>query len=1510
MTQGVLTADSFMGGVDASLPWTDLPLEFSLRNGLRFTADTVEDEYVRHIFSGATSRGPFFNVSALAWAPLLVVFLSDGSHAMAKPMLVLLNLLTLVVAVSRVALAWHLQRCSSRPAAVRNAHWHEVVDVATLWLVALMLAVTLLLKIPSAPTPLQAFMTQAAVLCIVTLLSPWRVMVTIPAQSVALGSLIATNIILAPGIPVLAVVGGVAISFAMLCLILVIHERSRRQQFCSTVFAYRAQRRRRDEVDELACVVAATVPHFVLRAYVERRTRFCFSTAVGGSVAVANVNFGAVLASPSGAVEDAPRLFGVALTLADRLGIHVLGACGDNMEAVAARWEHGRCGTLAMCTWAWRLCLSARRHASTTPRAAAARRKTSTQLVREVVALLDLCEAGVLELPRRGSLCLRFRCPLAAWPNRTQPSLRSNVLKEPFCRSASSAAGSPVASLSGCSVMVSPRLALKINRLLVKVENAALRSRLRPVLLARLAGMGFHGLEGVDRFAAFLPLRAAPSVALARATFLRCRSRAQLAAAADGQAVARRRCEYQATPVSKSSRRYRSAEQTASLLGKPFRAAFTAALVGAGRSATTAVTSPSDVSGGAMNLRDELEMLARAVAAGGGGSTSVLPLREDESRGVDGVSAHSCASIPACLHRVVTYLFPGIFRDAALEATFRSRTSRAFRVGCLASSICVISLEVAGFVQRGGGYFWASSSSSFGTMFQDICEGTASVLSLFALLFIRRREADPLFDAFCLVVPLAIYALPFSTKDALNPLPLMCVFGGLLTVAHRHHVGLHFLLMAVMVLPTMMVFSRTRPVECVMTLLASFAFYVMCAQQERARRHVFLTSEALWQRIAAAAAAEVQLFRACTADCLLPATKDSKRFSRINCSLLLRRGPSTWTMRQTVLMWIEFSFEQAASSCWTCAGRATTPSSVSSSASASGRRRVAQELVRRRCGAMDEVERNVRDLMRFLPSLSLAMATGDAWLVTSAPFACSKSWPTSSSPSSLRPRPPSPVPANAFFRAKLALLDHLEQGGPMCASVEAHLLASRLPLLAEARDGVTTASSPPSKSGRRHGGVILTEVTCVLHFGEVEVIMAASTGQPPQRENDHRVFDADPCDSSFGSWPLSADLRLAQRLCHEAKTFGGGGGVTSTGRRRQDDRPEAMGDRRDGSSSGPPFLRCSSWSCDLARRFRCVATSAFLAQLNIGFEQTRVASSDLFDNNVRRMRNTVGLLENAVTLPPSRAPPPQPALPPSPRPPTRAKKGRRNERNVHFCDTMEQPAEPVTCVPPFLFAGDLIPWMHDTLIFSASQRWALRDRRPHGLVGDPAPGGCRRVVFVSQGRYCWQLPAANSWFPSSSVPVAQDRVDVHNDALNDGDDDGEQQQQQQQQHVAIASVASMPATATAATLKPVSTSQDEVNIMEVKPEETDPIGVRKNAAAGAHPFATTTHPPSTSPSPTTTSSSTDVVVVAAVLESHGGTTFFPWPPLSSPPVGWTSEPLVTMLPCDDEDGVDEPRPIV
>ena len=156
--------------------------------------------------------------------------------------------------------------------------------------------------------------------------------------------------------------------------------------------------------------------------------------------------------------------------------------------------------------------------------------------------------------------------------------------------------------------------------------------------------------------------------------------------------------------------------------------------------------------------------------------------------------------------------------------------------------------------------------------------------TVFAYRAQRRRQdevdelacfSDAWFDAFCVMTPMAIYALSFTMLDALNPLPMLCACGALLALSHRHHVGVHFLLMGLGVLPSMLVFSRTRPAECALTVPASFALYFICVRQERSRRHVFLTSEALWQLVSAASVMELQLFRACTTEYLDAADSES-----------------------------------------------------------------------------------------------------------------------------------------------------------------------------------------------------------------------------------------------------------------------------------------------------------------------------------------------------------------------------------------------------------------------------------------------------------------------------------------------------------------------------------------------------------------------------------------------------------------------------------------------------------
>ena len=100
------------------------------------------------------------------------------------------------------------------------------------------------------------------------------------------------------------------------------------------------------------------------------------------------------------------------------------------------------------------------------------------------------------------------------------------------------------------------------------------------------------------------------------------------------------------------------------------------------------------------------------------------------------------------------------------------------------------------------------------------------------------------------------------------------------------------------------------------------------------------------------------------------------------------------------------------------------------------------------------VEQRVRTLMHYLPSLQIADATGDSWLVTSTAAAAANGVEVEQTTSETR----------------LVLLRCVPRG-PLSAVMEAHLLASRLPRLVSAE--------PLEHDGHHHDAKNVARVICL-----------------------------------------------------------------------------------------------------------------------------------------------------------------------------------------------------------------------------------------------------------------------------------------------------------------------------------------------------------------------------------------------------------------------------------------------
>ena len=254
-----------------------------------------------------------------------------------------------------------------------------------------------------------------------------------------------------------------------------------------------------------------------------------------------------------------------------------------------------------------------------------------------------------------------------------------------------------------------------------------------------------------------------------------------------------------------------------------------------------------------------------------------------------------------------------------------------------------------------------------------------------------------------------------------------------------------------------------------------------------------------------------------------------------------------------------------------------------------------------------------------------------------------------------------------------------------------------------------------------------------------------------------------------------------------------------------------------------------------AQRFRCVATSEFVTELNVANEVTRKANPRLFSNNVKEMekREVQGATASPPAIQPSQATTRSRASSSDainaknrrgaamlrayiPRrmvvvvAPTRKEResawtssssvtaslsrvkllagnGRSvddlvippdspsDEADEEGAEELDPPAysgssssasPQRSLVGAFAFPGDLMPWIHNGLIFSPCQRWALT-----GVALPPSSGRRNNkqalpIVKVSLARFHWQLPGSTSWSPGGPEGPSSPRPALYSSAAS------------------------------------------------------------------------------------------------------------------------------------------------
>lgn len=1358
---------TFLGvGVDASLPWNDLPLTFGLPSALRFVHPVVEDEYVRHIYAEAISRGMFFNTCFLAWCPVAFAWLSSGQPVIPS-LLFALNAMAFLVILARGGVEYHRRRCLvDRRSAVVNAYWHGCVDVALWWCLAFLLAITDGFKLPALPSTLMFETMQASVLVTVVILSPWRCATALPAQAVAFTAVAVSLALFQPGVSKIVVGILASLQFLMFCVFAVVFERNRRLQFAQTVKEYRIQEKRQREVDELTRVVAVCAPLCVLKTYVASHCRFDFvsslsenmrrddarddphdavgrrassssgadrgggcsggrdTTRLNGPVAVAVITMdrmSTTFASPDdGGQHGSNQLRWLlnAASLGRLIGIEILSTVGDKILAVAARWDHHTCGSLSMCVWAAATCGQTRTSSSHDPSAPFGA-VTSR-------AVVDRTRHYAIWGATSGSVGLRSYIPRCV---DAVQRIRG---------------GGNHFDWSVSTVYATQRVRRALDRQFVSIQRAASRigRSVRPIVTfqnpserdaaavvammvkgdGRSSNSVTHSQHPTRRDGdAAMPILRTASVKLVRAAMLARRDRHRKR----GAAVDRRTPSQMGlfSPAGNGGgtldEAYRAACRCASVIGKPFRAlmigsATTDEIIGrvAAKGAFIGIhdsqahhddhlLAASRGGGVPLNTPEELEVLA--------GNLNIL----DDGLWLNGTATPStrCSRV---LHRLLQYVLPGPFRDLDLERSFRVRTASVIRSGCVAPVFAIACLSVLRPIDRGSFFKQYPSSQQIdegpaagGWLIADMVRYAALIWSAASLTFTNLRVTNAPLDALCVVVPFAMYALSFSLerRPTLNGTPFIVTISAALTLSMRNHVRLHFILVAALVLPSTMALSVSQPVDAIVTVVVAVLSYFMCARLECERRRIFLTSEALWHRVASASEVELLLYRGCAADgvALVPTllwsqTTGVNGFAAAPLGLPMA---TTSTLQSAVMINIAWGVASHPLRDTSDEGPLFPPNSSTAAA-----RLIAT--------SMSALERDVRHLLRYLSSLNIADASGDCWLVTSSAAAsCTGVHADCNAPA-----------------AVLSCLAHVSRGA-LLSVVEAYVFVSRLSSLLWFTPQPSAVSTSSCRASRQKAFSSMMLARVAVHFGSVEF-----------------------CQPISGSLaPMGADLLLVRDLSLDMPLPGVAFHAMSSPSRCSPHIIAPHVDEPDDISTNTTRHRPLC---------RVVGTGRYLLQLNAAFEETRHANPRLFASNVKRMRLYLER-ERVVTTRISRAVDGGAASSPSPARQGQYGGGRAphlcgsaimnvpnhpgkqaealspavgrtaSAKGVSFSSSLWQSPEDAATskgCPVVFYPGELVPWIDKGLIFSASRRWAVRRSGEH--VG--------RSVFVSYARHCWDRP--------------------------------------------------------------------------------------------------------------------------------------------------------------------------
>ena len=439
----------------------------------------------------------------------------------------------------------------------------------------------------------------------------------------------------------------------------------------------------------------------------------------------------------------------------------------------------------------------------------------------------------------------------------------------------------------------------------------------------------------------------------------------------------------------------------------------------------------------------------------------------------------------------MTVVAPGNFDDRGLEAAYRRSLATPFRIACLVPTLTAVSLAFGPPVNCN-----VFVPSRLGMLLEDAIRYFGAAIAVASMFCTQARLFDDHLDAFCVMIPYALYLVSLSRASSVVYVdPLISIFGSIV-FSLRFDLRWQFGVFLLAVCPSVVATGDRPPMESLMILITCFVFYIACTHQGRVRRRVFLTSDALWQRAASAAAMELEFYQQCvadyvqlgsigsemaTVDVVVPGDEDGPRSSPSTINGASSRW--SWSMSKAVIMCIEI-------------GPPFDDGSVESAPS--------------QCVFGSTIERQMRDMLRFLSSLVLADGTGDMFLVTSR---------TSAAILGLHAERGVPVASSV-----LSCLAHIPKG-PLLAVVEAYILASRIPKLVEraVRGAAKRARGPPRLLVR--GIEPPPKVACSLHVGRLTLLKV--NGAPSNR-NGVPITKL---------WAAGRDVGLAQRLCREAASF-------------------------------------------------------------------------------------------------------------------------------------------------------------------------------------------------------------------------------------------------------------------------------------------------------------------------------------------------------------------------------------